>query len=191
MQDDAHEARGALSSVDVEPLYRKYHRHAYGLAWAMLKDEEEARDAVQESFVKVLRYQNRFEARSSQYSWLYRIVTNVCLDKLRKRRSKREVGLDANLEKQQAGPATAAFQPAAAYDAEELRKTLAAGIEQLSEEHRRVIVMRELEGLTYDQMAKDCACPRGTIMSRLFHARRKLRAILGDSLSSKILTAQG
>jgi RNA polymerase sigma-70 factor, ECF subfamily len=177
-----------VSGIEVEPLYRRYHRQAYGLAWTLLKNEEDAHDAVQEAFVKVLRNCERFEARASHYSWLYRIVTNVCLDKLRKRRWTREIGLDPEAEVHHAAPPPG-FEPSSAYDASELRSALAASISELSDEHRTVIVMRELEGLTYDQMADTCACPRGTIMSRLFHARRKLRRLLGQRLELQPATA--
>ena len=171
-----------VSGVEVEPLYRRYYRQAYGLAWTLLKNEEDAHDAVQEAFVKVLRHSSRFEQRASTYSWLYRIVSNVCLDKLRKRRVKKEVGFDSAAEEQQPAPKSPAYEPALAYDANELRSALDASIAELSDEHRAVIVMREIEGLTYDEMASNCECPRGTIMSRLFHARRKLRRILGERL---------
>lgn len=179
----------AVSGIEVEPLYRRYHRQAYGLAWTLLKNEEDAHDAVQEAFVKVLRNSARFEQRASGYSWLYRIVTNVCLDKLRKRRVKREVGLDPSVESQQPAPKTSAYEPGLAYDANELRSALDESIAALSEEHRKVIVMRELEGLTYDQMADTCECPRGTIMSRLFHARRKLRRHLSERLELEAISA--
>ena len=168
--------------LEVEPLYRRYHRQAYGLAWTLLKNEEDAHDAVQEAFVKVLRHSARFESRASHYSWLYRIVTNVCLDKLRKRRGKREIGLDPVCESQPPAPKSSAYEPAVAYDARVLRSALGESIAELSEEHRAVIMMREFEGLTYDEMADNCECPRGTIMSRLFHARRKLRRTLSQRL---------
>jgi RNA polymerase sigma-70 factor (ECF subfamily) len=179
----------SVSGIEVEPLYRRYHRQAYGLAWTLLKNEEDAHDAVQEAFVKVLRNSARFEARASHYSWLYRIVTNVCLDKIRKRRGKQEIGIDPVSESQQPAPKSSAYEPSLAYDAGVLRSALDESIAELSEEHRAVIVMRELEGLTYDEMADTCACPRGTIMSRLFHARRKLRRVLSERLELEAVPA--
>jgi RNA polymerase sigma-70 factor (ECF subfamily) len=175
------ELTSTLSQRDVEVLYKQYHRQVYALAWALLRSEEEALDAVQEAFVKVLRASDRFEGRSTPYSWLYRIVTNVCLDRRRKRRRSREVELNPRIEQRQAAPPTSACAPAEAFESGQLRQALATSLQRLSREHRSVIVMRELQGLTYEQMARRSDCPQGTIMSRLFHARRKLRTLLDEA----------
>ena len=173
----------------VMALYQRYHRRTYGLAWSILRDEDEALDAVQEAFVKVIRHAERVEGLASPYPWLCRIVTNVCLDRLRKRRVANDAGLDPTLGQRQRQATAIEFEPMRAFDVGQLRSTIADGIRQLSEEHRDVIVMRELEGMSYDAIARRCGCPRGTIMSRLFYARRKLRRILEGTLEMEPVAA--
>lgn len=170
------------NELNVEALYRRHHRQVYALAWSILKDQDEALDAVHDAFVKVMRSAERFEGRSTTFSWLYRIVVNVCIDKRRKKRRSCEQGLDEATERRSPAPRSSAFEPSAAFEASELRTALDNGINGLSEQHRKVIVMRELQGMTYEQIAEGIDCPKGTVMSRLFHARRKLRRALGDTL---------
>ena len=189
MQEREHNGGGESANAHVRALYRRYHRRTYGLAWSILRDEDEALDAVQEAFVKVIRHADRVEGLASPYPWLCRIVTNVCLDKLRKRRVASDAGMDPTLGQRQRPANAVEFEPSRAFDVRQLRTTIADGIQQLSEEHRDVIVMRELEGMSYDQIANRCGCPRGTIMSRLFYARRKLRRILGAHLEMEAVAA--
>lgn len=178
--------RNAENSVlNVETLYRNYHRQVYALAWSILKDQDEALDAVHDAFVKVMRSAERFEARSTGFSWLYRIVINVCIDRRRKQRRSHEQALDEITERRSAAPRSAAFDAGAAFEANELRSAIEAGIGSLSDRHRTVIVMRELQGMTYEQIAAGISCPKGTVMSRLFHARRELRRTLDQALDLK------
>ena len=170
------------NELNVEELYKKHHRQVYALAWSILKDQDEALDAVHDAFVKVMRSAERFEGRSTTFSWLYRIVVNVCIDRRRKKRRSCEQALDEVTERRSPAPRSSAFDSAAAFEANELRSAIEAGIEGLSDQHKAVIVMRELQGMTYEQIAEGIACPKGTVMSRLFHARRKLRRALGNTL---------
>lgn len=178
------------NELNIEALYKKHHRQVYALAWSILKDQDEALDAVHDAFVKVMRSAERFEGRSTTFSWLYRIVVNVCIDRRRKKRRSCEQALDEVTERRSPAPRSSAFEPSAAFEANELRSAIDAGIEGLSDQHRTVIVMRELQGMTYEQIAEGIECPKGTVMSRLFHARRKLRRALGEALElSPELTA--
>lgn len=170
------------NELNVEALYQRHHRQVYALAWSILKDQDEALDAVHDAFVKVMRSAERFEGRSTTFSWLYRIVVNVCIDRRRKKYRSCEQALDEAIERRSPAPQSSAFCAGAAFEANELRSALDAGIQGLSEQHRKVLVMRELQGLSYEQIAEGIECPKGTVMSRLFHARRKLRRALGDAL---------
>ncbi len=166
--------------LDVEMLYKNHHRDAYALARANLKDRDEALDAVHDAFVKVMRSAERLEGRPMSYPWLYRIVVNVCIDRHRKKRRSCEQALDEETERRSAGPRSSAFEPSTAFETKELRSAIEAGFEGLSEQHRTVFMLRELHGMTYEEIAAELQCPVGTVMSRLFHARRKLRGALAE-----------
>ena len=167
-------------------LVERYQERAYGLALRVLRDEEWARDVVQEGFIKVYRSLDRFEGRSSFYTWLYRIVMNLCLDAKRSDRSSRHVEWDetAPLEADPASAdaVSAVHQeftgPAGSLERAELRGFVARAIEQLPDDARQTLVLREVEGLSYAEIAECLGVPKGTVMSRLHHARRRVREIL-------------
>jgi RNA polymerase sigma-70 factor (ECF subfamily) len=167
-------------------LVERYQGRAYALALRVLRDEEQARDAVQDAFLKVYRSLDRFEGRSSFYTWLYRLVMNVCLDLRRRDRSDRHLEWDENLGTEpMAGAAPLAgsegslgFAPADEALRRELREQLAAAIDELPEAARETLVLREVEGLSYAEIAEALGIPKGTVMSRLHYARRRVREIL-------------
>ncbi len=167
-------------TLDIEALYRDYRRRAYSIAWAYLKDDEEARDAVQEAFIKAQRSADTFNGRSSPRTWLSRIVVNVCLDMRRHKRRRPESQFD-EIEVADPHPRDC---PERGFQDAELRATIEAGLGRLSANHREIIILREVTGLNYEQIAEREGCPKGTVMSRLFHARRQLRAVLGRKLAS-------
>jgi len=177
-------------------LVERYQERAYGLALRVLRDEEWARDVVQEGFIKVYRSLDRFEGRSSFYTWLYRIVMNLCLDAKRSDRSSRHVEWDetAPLEADPASAdaVSAVHQeftgPAGSLERAELREFMARAIEQLPDDARQTLLLREVEGLSYAEIAECLGVPKGTVMSRLHHARRRVREIL---VASGALDADG
>jgi RNA polymerase sigma-70 factor (ECF subfamily) len=177
-------------------LVERYQERAYGLALRVLRDEEWARDVVQEGFIKVYRSLDRFEGRSSFYTWLYRIVMNLCLDAKRSDRSNRHVEWDetAPLEADPASAdaVSAVHQeftgPAGSLERAELREFMARAIEQLPDDARQTLLLREVEGLSYAEIAECLGVPKGTVMSRLHHARRRVREIL---VASGALDADG
>ncbi len=173
-------------------LVERYQTRAYRLALRVLKDEERARDAVQDAFLKVYRSLGRFEGRSGFYTWLYRLVLNLCLDMKRRDRSDREVewseerlhpagaagaagaatgGTPASLESVDGGPA-------GALERAEIRKRVAAAIETLPDVQRETLLLREVEGLSYAEIAECLGISKGTVMSRLHYARKKVQKIL-------------
>lgn len=170
--------------LDIAALYRGYHRRAFSIAWAYLKNEDEALDAVQEAFLKAQRSSDTFNGRSSPQTWLCRIVVNVCLDIRRRKNRRPEYQVD---DVDVCEPKTRSLDcPERSFEDLELREAITRGLARLSENHRDVIVAREIAGLNYEQIAELEGCPKGTVMSRLFHARRQLRALLGTHVDFKL-----
>lgn len=168
-------------------LFERYHRRAYALALGVLRHPDDALDVVQDAFVKAHKYLDKFEGNSSFYTWLYRIVMNLAIDHLRKHRRVKPVELDeAKLEdahvEESLLPRILGGNPGRALLDKEIRRRLDAALDELSDNHRAVLVMRELEGLSYEEMAQAMGCSKGTIMSRLFHARRNMQKRLIDLL---------
>lgn len=170
----------SLGIADIAALYRKHRQRAFSIAWAYLKDEEEALDAVQEAFIKAQRNGDRFNGRSSPQTWLYRIVINVCLD-MRRRKSRRPELHVEDVDVCEPRPCSIDCPEKGVEDLE-LRAAIFDGLHKLSDNHRVVLVLREFSGLNYEQIAELEGCPKGTVMSRLFHARRQLRQLLGRHL---------
>ncbi|MBL8633555.1 MAG: sigma-70 family RNA polymerase sigma factor [Myxococcales bacterium] len=168
-------------------LVERYQRRVFSLALGLLKDPDEARDISQEAFLKAHRHLGSFQGTASFYTWLYRITVNLCIDRKRKVGRGSEVELDERLSHRQVGsPADVlatqklSFNPQRVAQSSELRKRIFAALDKLSEQHRAVLILREVEGLSYKEIADSMDCPEGTVMSRLFHARRQMQELLSD-----------
>jgi RNA polymerase sigma-70 factor (ECF subfamily) len=166
-------------------LFERYHRRAYALAFGVLRHPDDALDVVQDAFIKAHKYLDKFEGTSSFYTWLYRIVMNLAIDHLRKHRRVKPVELDEQHLEEAAGddallPRILGGNPGRALMDKEIRARIDQALGQLSDNHRAVLVMRELEGLSYEEMAQAMNCSKGTIMSRLFHARKNMQRQLVD-----------
>lgn len=169
-------------------LVERYQGRALRLAQRVLKDEERARDAVQEAFLKVYRSLDRFEGRSSFYTWLYRLVLNLCLDMRRRDRSDREVEWTEErahpAEPSEGGPGASLEAgdggPVGALERAQIRERVAAAIEQLPGMQRETLILREVEGLSYQEIAEALEISKGTVMSRLHYARKKVAKILEE-----------
>jgi RNA polymerase sigma-70 factor (ECF subfamily) len=167
-------------------LVERYQGRAHGLALRILRDPDRARDAVQESFLKAYAALDRFEGRSSFYTWLYRLVFNQCIDMKRRDRSAAQVEWNDEVATSAAPGAVAAAlpvegdlaDPAHAYHRAQLREALAEAIESLPDDARRTLVLREVDGLSYAEIAKALGIPKGTVMSRLHYARKRVRETL-------------
>ncbi|MBV1862485.1 MAG: RNA polymerase sigma factor [Nannocystaceae bacterium] len=170
------------SGTSIEAFYEKHHREAYAWAQSKLKNREDALDAVHDAFIKVMRATQRPQNPPMTPAWLHRIVINVCIDRHRRKRRSCELALDEVTQRHAHALKSAAFEPSAAFEAKEVGAAIGAGLEGLSDQHRAVLVMRELHGMTYEQIARGVDCSAGTVMSRLFHARRYLRRALGELL---------
>lgn len=169
-------------------LFDRYHRRAYALAFGVVRHQDDALDVVQDAFIKAHKYLDKFEGNSSFYTWLYRIVMNLAIDHLRKHRRIKPVELDESTIEdggdQGLLPRILGGNPGRALLDKEIRARIDAALALLSENHRAVLVMRELEGLSYEEMAQAMDCSKGTIMSRLFHARRNMQKQLLDLLDA-------
>lgn len=168
-------------------LFERYNRRAYALALGVVKNPDDALDVVQDAFIKAHRYLDKFEGQASFYTWLYRIVMNLAIDHLRKHQRQRPVELDEQTMSEAGGqpgdallPRILGGNPGRALMDKEIRDRIGAALAELSDNHRSVLVMRELDGLSYEEMAAAMGCSKGTIMSRLFHARKNMQAHLAD-----------
>jgi RNA polymerase sigma-70 factor (ECF subfamily) len=167
-------------------LFERYSRRAYSLAFGVVRNPDDALDVVQDAFIKAHRHLDKFEGQASFYTWLYRIVMNLAIDHIRKNRRQKVVDFsDGTLDEGGLGeesliPRIIGGNPGRAMLDREIRDRIAAALDELSDNHRAVLVMRELEGLSYEEMAQVMGCSKGTIMSRLFHARRNMQKRLVD-----------
>ena len=183
----------AGDSAAFRTLFDKYHRRAFAVAMGVVKNEDDALDAVQEAFVKVHKNIHKFQGSSSFYTWLYRIVMNVSIDHVRRTSRRRNLDFDERAlheESEVAGdgalvPSVTNSNPGKAALRRELGSAIQAALQELPEHHRAVIVLREIEGMSYEEMADALEVPKGTVMSRLFHARKKMQAALAPYLSGE------
>jgi RNA polymerase sigma-70 factor (ECF subfamily) len=161
-------------------LVERHQDRAFGLALRVLRDEEQARDVVQDAFLKAYAALDRFEGRAAFSTWLHRIVVNLCLDRKRRERGSRRVEWSEEaLGVAEADPeASDTPLPALALERAELRAALLRAIGALPEEARRTLELREIDGLGYQEIATSLGVPKGTVMSRLHYARRRLRRAL-------------
>src|SRR5205807_316212 len=142
-------------------------RRAYAVALGMLHDADDARDICQEAFLRVHRSLDKYEGDAQFFTWMYRIVMNLCIDHLRRKRSEK-VEFDDALANDEVGdesgiaPKRLGFDPARALADKELRARLTAALAKLSPAHRAVLVMREVDGLSYQEMAEVVGVSIGT-----------------------------
>jgi RNA polymerase sigma-70 factor (ECF subfamily) len=171
-------------------LVERYQRKVYGVALGMLRDKEEARDVAQEAFVKVYKYLEHFKGDASFYTWLYRITVNVCIDVLRRKgsRGNEQVEFDESVKMDIAEANLGSLgtrlgtNPQKSALRKELAERITAAVNQLPEAHRKILLLREVEGMSYEDLARTLEIPKGTVMSRLFHARLKMQKILNEYL---------
>ena len=152
-----------------EELVRRHQSRAYGVAYRLLGNKEDAQEVAQEAFARAYFRLGEFRGTAQFRTWLYRILVNLAMDYLRRRRPEVREG-DAVLQ-----PVANGENPGTRLDQRELRQRITRAIEMLPADLRTVIVLREMEGLSYSEIARVIRRPVGTVMSRLFHARQRLR----------------
>jgi RNA polymerase sigma-70 factor, ECF subfamily len=170
-------------------LVERYQRKIVSVAMGMVHNQEDALEIAQETFIKAYENLGRFKGESSFYTWLYRIVVNLSIDFQRRERRHPTVALE-----ERGGPSgsgegyedslkeerlTEPFQEAHAH---EIGSRVHEAINELTPDHKAVILLREVEGLSYDEISRVMQCSKGTVMSRLHYARKKLQQKLKDCL---------
>ena len=171
--------RGRADSY--EELVFRHRDKIYARAFSMLRNEEEALDMSQEAWIKGWQRLKQFKRDASFTTWMTRIVINLCLDFLRKRKRQATDSLE-RIEEEGGGierrMPVETFNPTENMEREELREEIDSAMEKLSHEHRTVLLLHEFEGMEYKEIAKAMHCSLGTVMSRLFYARRRLGSLL-------------
>jgi RNA polymerase sigma-70 factor, ECF subfamily len=169
-----------------DELVTRYRTRVFAMIYNMVHNEQDAWDLAQESFVKAWKSIKRFRRHSSFYTWIYRIVINVTIDWLRKKQVKGGgAEFDDAIQLKEVDPASRTLPKADPLPHErmqrsEIREKIDHAIKQLSPEHRAVILMKEIEGMQYHEIAETLGCSIGTVMSRLFYARKRLQNLLRD-----------
>ena len=164
-----------------DQLVGRYRTRVFGMIYNMVHNEQDAWDLAQDSFLKAWKSIGRFRGQSSFYTWIYRIVTNVTIDWLRKKQVKGSgAEFDDAIQLKDIDPASRTVPKAEALphqrlERREIRARIDDAIAQLSPEHRAVILMKETEDMQYHEIAEALDCSIGTVMSRLFHARKKMQ----------------
>ena len=166
-------------------LVTRYRSKVFTMVYGMVQNEQDAWDLAQEGFLKAWKSIHRFKGESSFYTWLYRIMTNVTIDSLRRKGIRGEAEFDdriapVNVEPGSRTTPSSAPLPNEKLEYREIRQRIDHAIAKLSPEHRAVIVMKEIEDLQYNEIAEVLNCSLGTVMSRLFYARKKLQSLLKD-----------
>ena len=165
-------------------LVERYQRRVFVVAYSLVRDEQDARDVVQEAFLRVYRGLDTYNGQGSFFTWLYRIVRNLSIDSLRRASRRESEGLDdVAVDQAVHRPLVSHIEgedPVESVRRGELARQIHTALDALPSYHRDAIVLREVEGMSYDEMAEAMGVSKGTIMSRLYHARRKLQEALAD-----------
>jgi RNA polymerase sigma-70 factor (ECF subfamily) len=175
-------------------LVERHQRRAFAVAVSLVRNDDDARELVQEAFLRAFKGLARFQNDSAFFTWLYRILANLSIDLARKAGGNPIERLAASEIEDLELPFHGSMEGADPLDIlrrREIAARLQAAFDTLPSYHRAVIVLRELEGLSYEEIAEALGVSKGTIMSRLFHARRKLQRALADCYEEQVGRAPG
>lgn len=166
-------------------LVTRYRGKIYAMTYNMVRNEQDAWDLAQDSFLKAWKSMGKFRGQSAFFTWLYRITMNVTIDWARKKKVAGESEFDDAIPPSDVEPGAptaprAEPLPARQMENAEIRARIDEAITKLSPEHRAVIMLREMDGLEYQEIADTLEISIGTVMSRLFYARKKLQVLLKD-----------
>lgn len=167
-----------------EALVLEHQKNVYNLSLKMLGNPEDAMDASQETFLRAYRSLGSFQGDSRFSVWLYRMTSNVCIDLLRKRKRRAEVSMTVTNEDDEESELEIPderFSPDAVLDKAERVRAVREGLRKLPEEYRRILTLREIGGLSYEELADALELELGTVKSKLFRARKKLCSLLLES----------
>ena len=159
-------------------LVERYKKRAYFAALKLVGDPDDAYDLSQEAFIRVYNARRRYDKSHPFYAWFYTILRNLARNHLRKRSVRTEYA--AQVRRIRKGNIETSDSPECLAEADEAKKAVWAAIEKLSYDHREVIILRHFEDMSYEEIAKLLGIAVGSVMSRLYYARRKLRELLGE-----------
>ncbi len=170
-------------------LVLAHQKKAYNIAFRFLGNHEDANEVAQDAFVRVYRNLHRFRGHSSFQTWLYKITLNLARNRYRKMKRRKEdkkVSLDNPLTYEDGESIREVpdemFSPERSIRSREIQEQVQEALEQIAPEHRQVVVLRHIEGLSYTEMSEILGCAEGTIKSRLHRARQELRGYLRELL---------
>jgi RNA polymerase sigma-70 factor (ECF subfamily) len=175
---------GDLESYD--ELVKRYQERIYATVYHMTSNHEDANDLAQEAFIKAFHALKSFKGGSSFYTWVYRIAVNKTINFLKQRKNKAQMSLDDLDFNAEHDPDLVALisdkTPRREVNLAELQEKLNGAMQKLSEPHRLVVTLHDVQGLSHEEIAKIMDCNIGTVRSRLFYARQQLQAYLSDYL---------
>ena len=165
-------------------LVERYERRIYHVVYGMVRSSEDAHDLAQDAFIKAFQNLHRFRLESKFYTWLCRIAMNVTIDHLRKQKHRRHSEFDDSRGGGSGGQVvrlhSAPDDPVANVAQSRMFKTIMDAVDTLPDDQKQVLVLRELEEMPYKEIAEILGIPEGTVMSRLYYARRRLQELLAD-----------
>ena len=173
-----------------DQLYWRYKDRVIGLVYGVVHHRQDALEITQEVFLRVYKNIDKFQPNTRFFTWVYRIAYNLAVDKYRRKKTAKEVEFDNDFQKNFA-PAEAEIQPRLdlnperACEQSELREQLKNAMDSLSEKQRTIITLREVDGLSYEEIASVLDIQLGTVMSRLHYARLNLQNALKNYLNCK------
>lgn len=165
-----------------EKLILQHEKTVYNIAYRMFHNEEDAKDMSQEVFIKVFRWIEKFDENAAFSTWLYRIAVNTCIDEIRKRKGKETYSMEENYETDDGemkkqyvydGPT-----PEESYLQKEMAEDVQGAINQLSPDHKTLVILRDVQGFSYAEIAEIVDCSLGTVKSRISRARLQLKNIM-------------
>jgi len=175
-----------------EKLFLKYRQRVFAVAWRLLRDEDSALDVVQDAFIRAYQQLENLRGEARFYPWVRRIAVNLSIDRLRHIRRGVEVSLDERRvgegDESRDEPAAVVLQrsgsesPSHKAEISEFSEALSAALLKLSENHRTVFMLHAAEGMSYKEIADSLDCNIGTVMSRLFYARKRLQELLAPHI---------
>ena len=170
-----------------DELIRRYQRKIYQLVYNMTSNREDAEDLTQDVFVKAYSALEHFKGDSSFYTWVYRIAVNRTINYLKKRRRNAALSLDDMDQAVERDPDYVELRsresPVRDATLSELQKKLNEALQTLSEKHRTVVVLHDIQGIQHDEIGRMLGCSEGTVRSRLFYARQELQKQLTEFVS--------
>jgi RNA polymerase sigma-70 factor (ECF subfamily) len=165
----------------LDELYRRHREAAYGIAYRLVGSREDALDVVQEAFIHVMRGIQAFRGQSTFRTWLYRVVTHAALDYRRWRALRATDSLDSDSAPEHSGGGSERSPQQEAAD-RDLGTVIEKALENVSEKNRAALVLFAIEGMSYREVAEVLGISVGTVMSRIFNARQRLRELLASEI---------